>query len=557
MLRSCLNRLKTEHWILGGSALLLLYFAAFPLLLLIFKSISPEHIQNYALIVSKKSNWISLLNTLSLCITTTALTIIIGLPLAWLLYKTDIPQKNLWKSLFSIPYIIPPYVGAIAWLKLLNPTSGSLNLFFMKYLHLNSAPFQIYSLGGAAMVLGFFFYSFIFLACYNALQKMDPSLEEAALMCGSNRWQAFKDITLPLILPALMSGIILVFIATATAFGVPALLMMPQRLFVLTTRIYTDVLNYSGGILKASSLSVILMIFGLTGLWASSLFLKNKRFTTLSGKYARGEPLSLQKWKWPCIIFLIGVWGIMVFLPLITIVISSFLKIYGEPLSFSNFSFQKYRYVLFELATTQKSFLNSFLFATLASLISVILGALVAYVKVKTHIKSRHWITFLATLPYATPGTVVAIGLIIAFSGSHGLNLYNTFWILIVAYSVKYISFAIQNTAAALEQIDSTLEESGRMCGASWLKVFATILVPILKPTLIASFFLIFMPTFCELTMSILLVGPKTETVGTLLFNLQSYDDPQSAAVLATLIICVILTANFMVKKITRGAYGV
>jgi len=427
----------------------------------------------------------------------------------------------------------------------------------MKYLHLNSAPFQIYSLGGAAMVLGFFFYSFIFLACYNALQKMDPSLEEAALMCGSNRWQAFKDITLPLILPALMSGIILVFIATATAFGVPALLMMPQRLFVLTTRIYTDVLNYSGGILKASSLSVILMIFGLTGLWASSLFLKNKRFTTLSGKYARGEPLSLQKWKWPCIIFLIGVWGIMVFLPLITIVISSFLKIYGEPLSFSNFSFQKYRYVLFELATTQKSFLNSFLFATLASLISVILGALVAYVKVKTHIKSRHWITFLATLPYATPGTVVAIGLIIAFSGSHGLNLYNTFWILIVAYSVKYISFAIQNTAAALEQIDSTLEESGRMCGASWLKVFATILVPILKPTLIASFFLIFMPTFCELTMSILLVGPKTETVGTLLFNLQSYDDPQSAAVLATLIICVILTANFMVKKITRGAYGV
>ena len=553
-----MNRFKDPKvWILFTAATLLLYFGAFPLLLLAFKSFLPAHIENYALILSKKSNWISLLYTFELCTLTTLFSVGLGLPLAWLLSKTDLPRSGLWKSLFTIPYIIPPYVGAIAWLKLLNPTSGSLNLFFKDFFHLQNTPFNIYTLGGAAFVLSLFFYSFILLACTTAFKNMDASLEEASQMCGANRLQTFKKITLPLLTPALLSGIVLVSMATATAFGVPALLLMPVRKFVLTTKIYTDVLSYSGGIMKAASLSVLLMILGLVGLWLSSLFLKNKRFTTLTGKYHHTERLHLKKWKWGVLGLLTVVWSIIVFLPLSTVVISSFLKVYGDPISLSNLSLRKYQYVLFELATTHRAFFNSFFFATTASTLALVIGAFVAYLKVKTTIKSRHWVDFLATLPYATPGVVVAIGLIIAFSGSYGLNLYNTVWILIAAYTVKYISYSIRNTAASLEQLDSSLEEAGRMSGASWTKVFLTIVVPILKPTLIASWFLIFMPTFGELTMSIFLVGPNTDTIGTLLFNLQSYDDPQSAAVLATVIVFVILTANMTVKKLTRGAYGV
>ncbi len=376
-------------------------------------------------------------------------------------------------------------------------------------------------------------------------------------MCGANHFQTFKKITLPLLTPALLSGTVLVGMATATAFGVPALLLMPVRKFVLTTKIYTDVLSYSGGIMKAASLSVLLMSLGLLGLWLSSLFLKHKRFTTLTGKYHHTECLPLKKWKWGIVGLLTLVWGILVFLPLSTVIISSFLKVYGNPLSLANLSLRKYQYVLFDLSTTHHAFLNSFFFATTAATLSLVMGAFVAYLKVKTTLKSRQWVDLLATLPYATPGVVVALGLIIAFSGSYGLNLYNTLWILIVAYTVKYISYSIRNTAASLEQLDISLEEAGRMSGASWTKVFFTIVVPILKPTLIASWFLIFIPTFGELTMSIFLVGPHTDTLGTLLFNLQSYDDPQSAAVLATLIVFVILTANMTVKKLTQGRYGV
>src|SRR3989338_633003 len=385
-------------WILFISATLLLYFGAFPLLVLAFKSFLPEHIENYALILSKKSNWISLLHTFELCLLTTLFSIGLGLPLAWILSKTDLPRKGLWKSLFTIPYIIPPYIGAIAWLKLLNPTSGSLNLFFKDLFHLQNTPFNIYTLFGAAFVLSLFFYSFILLACTSAFENMDASLEEASRMCGASYFQTLKKIALPLLTPALLSGIILVAMATATAFGVPALLLMPVRKFVLTTKIYTDVLSYSGGIMKAASLSVLLMILGLIGLWLSSLFLKNRRFTTLTGKYHHTERIALKKWKWALLGVLALVWMVIVFLPLSTVIISSFLKVYGDPISLANLSLRKYHYVLFDLATTHRAFLNSFFFATTAATISLVIGAFVAYLKVKTTLKSRHGIDLLATL---------------------------------------------------------------------------------------------------------------------------------------------------------------
>lgn len=549
--------LSPKILILLLASLFILYFCAFPLFILVFESVLPGHIGNYHLIFTSKTYWSSLFNTFTLCALTTILTLVIGLPLAWLLHKTDLPYKGLFRSLFTIPYIIPPYIGAIAWIKLLNPNSGSLNLLLKNIFELDHSPLTIYGMGGAVWVLGLFFYSFILLSCLSALEKMDPSFEEASLMCGASQLQTFKNITLPLLTPALLAGIILVFIATSASFGVPALLMSPTRTFVLTTKIYNDVMSFSGGISKATALSVILMFITLIGLWLNTLFLKKKRFTTVTGKYHPEAYVPLKKWRWPLTAMMTLLWGGIVFVPLFTIFISSFLKIYGEPISLTNLSLSKYRYVLLELPHTYRAFLNSLIFSTLASTICVCLGMLIAYLKVKTKILGRHGIDFLATLPYATPGTVVAIGFIIAFSGSKGLNLYNTMWILIAAYTVKYISFAIRNTTAQLEQIDNTLEEAGHMSGASWTGVFSTILIPLLKPTLIVSWFLIFMPTFSELTMSIFLVGPNTETIGTLLFNLQSYDDPQSAAVLATGVVIVILTANIIVKKLTKGKYGV
>ncbi len=542
--------------LLYGSLLVLFYFAAFPLLLLVFKSASPDHIGNYALLFSNPSNWKALYNTLLLCVLTTLLTVIIGAPLAWLLYRTDLPKRNSLKLLFSIPYIIPPYIGAIAWIQLLNPTSGILNQFFMSVFGLTSAPFNIYGLLGTVFVLGLFFYSFILFALGSALEKMDTALEEASFICGASRFQTLRYITFPLMVPAILSGILLVFMAAAAAFGVPALLSTPARIYVLTTKIYSDVLSISDGIFRASSLSVVLMLIAIVGLVIHQKLLQKKQYTTLTGKDHRHTPWGLKKWRWPLFFLLILFSFIVIGLPLLTILISSFMKIAGI-FSWENFSLRRYHYVLFDLSHTRRAFANSFLLSTAASTIALILGALIAYIKVKTTMRGKNWVEVITTLPYATPGTVVAIALILAFSGNYGLNLYNTLLILVAAYVVKYISFSVQNTSASLMQLDNSLEDAARISGASWFQSILTIIIPILRQSLIASWFLIFIPTFAELTMSVFLVGPQTETVGTLLFSLQSYDDPQSASVLASIIVFVIVGANLTVKKLTRGAYGV
>ncbi|MBI4041762.1 MAG: iron ABC transporter permease [Deltaproteobacteria bacterium] len=536
---------------------LLIYFSGLPLGVLFLKGLLSKTAGISTEFWQQRSIWTSALYTLYLCLATCALTLIIGLPLAWLLSRTDLPRKTLWKTLFSIPYIIPSYIGAMAWIKLLNPTSGNLNLWLMSLFHLDHAPLNIYSLWGTAWVLGLFFYSFVFLSCHAALENIDPSLEEASLLSGASRWQTFQKITLPLISPALLQGLILVTMATAAAFGVPALLAMPKRIFVLTTKIYTLMLGYGDGMDQAITLSILLMITGIVGLGMSHLYLRKSRYTTVSGKYSHRSALPLKKLKGVTLGGLSIFWILCIGLPLATVILSSFLKIYGDPISFSNLSLQKYTYVLWTLPNTQKAFLNSFYFALLAASFALFLGLPLSYIKVRTSFKFRYGLDFLATLPFITPCSVLAIALIIFFSGLGGLNLYNTAWMLLVAYTIKYLSFATQNISSALQQISPSLEEAASLSGAKPLKVFQTILIPLLKPVLIASFFLVFIPTFGELTMSILLVGPSTETLGTLLYNLQSYDDPQSAAVLATLMVAVILTANFMVKVATQGKYGV
>jgi iron(III) transport system permease protein len=162
-----------------------------------------------------------------------------------------------------------------------------------------------------------------------------------------------------------------------------------------------------------------------------------------------------------------------------------------------------------------------------------------------------------ATVPYATPGTVIALALIIAFSGKFGLNLYNTFAILIIAYLVKYLAFAVRTISGSLEQVDLSLEEAAQISGAGWIRSFRDIVLPLVRPGLIAAWFLVFMASFHELTMSLLLYGPKTVNLGVILFELQTYSNQQAAAVLSVLILLIVLGCNFIVNRITKGKVGI
>lgn len=181
----------------------------------------------------------------------------------------------------------------------------------------------------------------------------------------------------------------------------------------------------------------------------------------------------------------------------------------------------------------------------------------VSYLAVKTTLRGRTLPVLLTVAGGSTPSIVIALALIITFSGNYGLNLYSTMWILVVAYLVKYMTMSVRTISAALTQVHSSLEEAALNSGADWLRCCKDIIVPLIAPSIVAGWFLIFMPSFYELTMSLLLYGSETKTIGVLLYELQTYADTQNASVLSVIVLLIVLVGNLILSKATKGNVGI
>ena len=480
--------------------------------------------------------------------------LLIGLPLAWLLTRTDLPFKAQMRSLFCLPYAIPPFVGAIGWIILANPTSGVLNQWFG--LHLN-----IYSFWGLVFVETSFLFTFVLLTALTVLDRMDSSLEEAARLSGANGFRVFMDIGLPLLKPAIISGFILSFLSTAASFGVPALIGGPARLYLFTTQIYTyQRMGTGNGLQMSIAVSVLLGSVTLGLLFLSQkVFGQNKNYT-VGGKTARPSLVPLLKWKFPITVVLISLFTVIFILPLFGILLSSLSRVQGS-WNFSDLSFTNYTRVLFETEETLRALTQSFVLGLGAALICTTFAFFFNYFIYRTSWKGRNTAQLALSIPFSTPGTVLALALILAFSQGYfgmGPSLYNTLALILIAYVIKYSSLSMKTIGDGYQQIHPSLEEAARISGAGWWHVMMTIYRPILKTALMASMFLVFMPVISELTMTILLTGPGLETVGTLIFQFQEYSDMGGggASVLSVLVVAFVLTLNLSLKIISKGRYG-
>jgi len=521
----------------------------------------------------------AVVNSLLLSSGVALLSTFIGVALSYILARTDIPMANFWRSAFVLPYAIPPIVGAIAWILLANPSNGHLNNLFGW--HLN-----IYSFTGLLFVESTFLYTTVLLVILKSLETMDPSLEEAARMSGATPFKSFLTITLPLLKTPIFNGFVLSFLGTLASFGVPALIGTPGGIFLMTTQIYTfQKMGSMAGLLKAGALSFYLLVGTLILLFISEGPLSRKQYSIVTGKTPRQNRISLGFWRLP--IFLVLVFLIMIIfaLPMASIIFSAFSKVQGN-LTFSqltdisNYSLENFNRIFFETAETGRAFKNSFLAAGGASLFALVVGLLLAFIlrylrmsSPVTMIKnqtSKKWSlrqmlerlpSPLISVPYATPGTVLALALMVGFGPGifkNWLPLNNTLLIIILAYFLKYLSFSYKTMNDGVGQIDRCLDEASRLSGAGPWRTFINIWVPLLRPSMFAAFFLVFMPALFEVTMSVLLAGPGQETVGTLLFQLQEYGDHAGGgpAVLAVAIVLPCAFVNFFLKWISKGKYG-
>ena len=531
------------RWFFGS---LLFVLTILPIAMLLYRSVfgaDGASFESYREAYGRSVNLRAMVNTIVISVATVVLAGAIAIPAAWLVTRTDLPGHRRFRYLLLLPYIIPPYLGAIAWINLCNPSVGWLNRL-VRAVSGNriETAFDIYTMTGVVWVLALFFYTFIYLNCISALENADPSLEEAARISGASPLRVFTTITIPLIRPALIAGTFLVFAAAAASFGVPEMIGRPGRVHVMTTQIYSSI--KTGGIegyRPAAALSASLLVVALGASIIADRMAHSRRITAISGKSARISRVRLGGWRWWAFGFVALIITLACALPLASIVLTSFMKVTGQ-FAWDGFTLDKYRYVLFERQSTARGFINSFMLAFGAATLAIVVGTALAYLKGHPRRRSGPIFDACVSLPYATPGTILALGLVLLWSWPFRLT--DTLWILLIAYFAKYLSFSVKALTTNVQQVDVTLEEAARVSGAGFWKTIRTIWLPLLRPGILASWFLVFMPAFSELTMSVLLVGPGTETVGTVLFDLQEYADPPSASVVAVLILALILGAS-------------
>ena len=543
--------------------ILLLIIVVIPIFMIIYNAFFYEgklEVNMFVEQLTEPNNLGAMWNTLKIAVFTTILGTIMGVFYAWLLGRSDIPAKGLMRALFNIPYMFPPFLGAMAWDMMFNGRSGYINKFLKELLHLKGMPININSVWGIVFVEVSSYFPFVFMQVVSALERMDPTLEESARIAGAKQRQVIWKITLPLVKPAISAGALLILTTSLAHFGVPAILGYAKRIYTLPTRIYEVIYNSGGsfdGIRQGAAISVMLVVVVSLALILQNRILSAGSYDIIKGKSMRPTLIKLRGAKIPLFLLAILTLVMIVIVPLVMIVLISFLKAYGLPLQMKNFTFAQYQKV-FSANGTIASIRNSLFVSISAGIICMFLGTLVAYVVQKIRPRGRGVLEVISMLPYAIPGTVLSIGVILAWSGRiAGINLYNTIWIILVAYLARYLSFSMKTSSAALLQVHSSLEEAARVCGASHTESLADVTLPLIRPAMVSGFFLIFLPAMREVTTSILLYGPYTRTLGVQIYSLRDAGMIPQAAALATVAIGIIIILNTIVTKLTKDRKGV
>lgn len=515
--------------------------------------------QLFPAVVVNPDNLSAIVNTVKIAFLVTVIGTLLGLFYAWLIGRSDIPLKGVMKALFTIPYMFPPFFGAMAWGLLLSPRSGYLNKLFMQITDGSAPLLDINTLGGIVFVEICYYFPFVFLQVVSALERMDPTLEESARIAGAGQWYVIRRITLPLVLPAIAAGAMLIMISSLSHFGVPAILGFSSNVFTLPTKIYQLINRSAGsfqGIREGAALSILLVAVVVAALYLQKLVLKTGHYDIIKGKSMRPMMIKLRGAKAPLLIISLVSLVIIVAIPLFMIVAVGLLKAYGLPLKLQNMTLRNYQYILGQSIMVRDSIRNSLFLSISSGVITMFLGVMIAYVIIKVRPKGKNFLEILSLLPYSIPGIVLAIGVILMWSGTFVLNLYNTIWIILIAYIARYVSFAMKSASASLEQVHYSLEEAARSCGATHLESLRDVTIPLIRPGMIAGFFLIFLPAMRELTTSVLLYGPFTRTLGVAIYAINAEGNTVQASALATVAIIIIIVGHLTLRWIMKERKG-
>ncbi|MCH5278096.1 MAG: iron ABC transporter permease [Desulfovibrionaceae bacterium] len=546
----------TAQIILTLSIGILVVFVAFPVLLIFwnafFDSNGSFNITDVVKVLSHPETYQALLNSVIIALGTTTGSTIVGTFFAWLVTRTDLPYKKFMKGMFLVPFMLPSFIGALAWKMLLSPRAGYINRFFMDSLGFDGPIFNIYSYAGIVLVEIMYLFPFVFIQVCGALERMDPTLEESARISGAGLGTITRKITIPLVLPSILSGALLIMLYSMAHFGTVAVLGIENGIFNIPTLIYERIHQSAGSfesIRTGTVLATVLVFSAAFIIWMQNKILGKGRYQIIAGKSFRPMELKLRGLKYPLLILCLAYIGFTIILPTVVIFLVGALPTYGLPFTWENLSLENYKFILFEHKLTKDAIFNSVTLGLSAALITMFAGVMISYVIVKMKVRGKGILEFLGMLPFSVPGSVIALGVILAWSGKFGINLYNTVWIILVAYIARYMAFSLKANSAALEQVHDSLVEAARACGATMWQALKDIVIPLVRPGMFAAFFLIFLPSLRELTVSIMLYAPTTRTIGVAIYTLNEDGETVTSAALAGIALILIIVGQTLINR--------
>jgi iron(III) transport system permease protein len=416
--------------------------------------------------------------------------------------------------------------------------------------------FNVYTMWGMIWVDGLHYSPMAFLLMTAAFRSMDPALEESAAMSGANLWQVVRRITLALSWPAIFATLLILFVRAIESFEVPALLGMPGGVFVFTSAIFEAIHRYPSQVGLAAAYGVTLLAITSIGIYFQSrLSASGHRYSTVTGKGFRPRRIDLGRWRYLTAAIFVVYFLLIVASPLLVLLWSSVQKYYSVPsmAALQNLTLDPYRFILAH-PTFGRAIWNSLLLCLGSATIIMLVTSVICWMVVKTRIPGRWVLDNLASLPIVFPGLVLGLSIMV-FYLNFNIGIYGTLWILLLAYVTRFMPYGIRYNTASMVQIHKELEESAAMSGARWGSMFVRVVLPLLKPGLIAGWIYIAIVSLRELSSSILLYSPGTEVVSIMIWELWENGQYVELSALGVMLI-VLLFILVQIAQFAGGKFG-
>ncbi|HEY6432380.1 MAG TPA: iron ABC transporter permease [Acetobacteraceae bacterium] len=493
-------------------------------------------LENYVAAYGHARDLIALGNSLLYAVEVMLLSIVLVVPVAWAVSRTDMPSKGLIRALILGAFITPPYLGAIGWILLAGPNAGWLNHAWMAITGSDSGLFNVFSFGGLVFVTALYSCPYIFVFTAAGLDLVSSEMEEAANILGAGRLRTTFRITLPLVAPAIIGGAIIVFLDTVALFGTPAIIALPARIRVMTLVLW-QFFEFPVRAETAAAYAVPLILITVAMFSVQRLILSRKGYVALTGKGGSRTMMPLGWFRWLMLAYSLLVVALAVILPYAALAQAAFSKAWGLGLSWANLTLNNFRAVLVD-ANSRQTIIHSFTYSAAAACIAVVLALIVAYIVSRRLVRGGGLLTLLCMAPLVIPGIVLGVAFYATYAPPP-IALYGTAAILVIGYTTRFLPIAYVNCMAGIRSLNPEMEEAVRILGGSRLRAILRVVVPLLKTNLVGSWLLVFIPATRELSTAIFLVGAHTRVISVMMLDLSENGSFETLAALGFLLLGV------------------